>query len=427
LPVVAASSRGPADRAPTWGAHLETLAQARADVEPLTGDVASPSAPSVRATWDDRFAHAREAAAHLGSAAVNVACLPLMPAAAFGVSAITGACVGGALFGISLLTLNPVLPLIAAPCAGAIGTALTLFGTVKGSIDTVRSLVDATVRDAQASAWSMGAALAGTPYRGHGADHEAFSLDRVGALAVDARDATNSENVMNSGRIHATETALERLRCRFPTVDENAQLDGIAAFLDELARADLPPAVHGAVFRRRGGATELENARRVLAHLRQERPALSSMPMPTLAAIAWHAIDAYRGEPNATRDDVARDQANMRASLFAGLSQCVESNGHIVCSVGISQRLVSALQGAYDEAAIDVSSVNAVVTGMCRELTREVGEGTPTRAGLAELAGAVVTRAHELFGSESAAARDVIGQVAAYLDMTWPLDELAGA
>jgi hypothetical protein len=114
----------------------------------------------------------------------------------------------------------------------------------------------------------------------------------------------------------------------------------------------------------------------------------------------------------------------MRESFVDGLSECIYEDGSVVCPFGVSQRLLVPLQGRYAEADVDITPVPNVVTEVCRSLAEEIGERTPSRLELDELAGAALARAEELYGVASPRTRQFVEHLGGFLDLTWPLDEL---
>jgi hypothetical protein len=175
--------------------------------------------------------------------------------------------------------------------------------------------------------------------------------------------ATNNENVMLASRNKHTHDAILTLRKYFPaplnTAEILAQLSG---FLERVRSKEPTPEVF---LRKRAGASELDNALWVLQGDRdpftdhtsclQSNSEVNLMGLPVrlgeLCAQVWHAISQYQAAPSATLRRSHR--RSMRHSMVLALAQCREDDGHRVCGVGVSQRLLTVLQGYYPGIHVD--------------------------------------------------------------------------
>jgi hypothetical protein len=163
------------------------------------------------------------------------------------------------------------------------------------------------------------------------------------------RGAVDDENVITGDRMTLARIAHEALARRIGEVPRGAY-DEARRYLEELP-ADATLSTE------RGGATELENARRTLA--RSE--------IRDLAALSWTAIQRYPG--------TGEERALLRHSFALALAQCVEDDGRPVCPVGQRQRLIGLLQGYYPEVHLDtVPGARALLTAHCDQLHRAHGD-----------------------------------------------------
>lgn len=69
-----------------------------------------------------------------------------------------------------------------------------------------------------------------------------------------------------------------------------------------------------------------------------------TVTMKSLLARVWLTIKTYKNE---------KERDNLKHSLILALGQCIEKDGHRVCSVGKTQRLLGVLQGYLDGVDID--------------------------------------------------------------------------
>jgi hypothetical protein len=182
----------------------------------------------------------------------------------------------------------------------------------------------------------------------------------VGAQGIDR------ENVQNTQRMSAARTSATKLLQRFDKADRDPALAEVKALVQSLA------AVPGSrLGRTRAGATEEANAIRVLEVERrgadlsgplsandpflEQNDDLPALGLGDLAALVLRAIDAWPDE---------RERENMKHSLVTGLSQCIEDSGDQVCPVGVSQRLLSVLQGYYAEVELDIVDPAKLLTAL---------------------------------------------------------------
>lgn len=87
--------------------------------------------------------------------------------------------------------------------------------------------------------------------------------------------------------------------------------------------------------------------------------------MGDLAALVWHAICAWHN-PLETPDEIARTRELLRYSYVLALANVIESDGHQVCTTGVSQLVVTTLQGHYG-IKLDLVTPQALLTELARE------------------------------------------------------------
>lgn len=82
-------------------------------------------------------------------------------------------------------------------------------------------------------------------------------------------------------------------------------------------------------------------------HYSRNMPGLGQM-----AALVWQLADGYTNK-DLDSGTIEKTRDNLRASFIRALAECIEDDGHRVCNIGVSQRLLTVLQGYYPELEID--------------------------------------------------------------------------
>jgi hypothetical protein len=260
-------------------------------------------------------------------------------------------------------------------------------------------------------------------------DIERASHRLVGTLT--ARAGFDPENVMNESRISLAAQSIKLLSEKLTLPSTATALDSLSAHLRALGQSALFDLEAQTLLRRRGshGATELENALRTLEGQWVEgdlSPSLRSneqftaqdvtFGMGDLCAWVVAGIEQYRDQ-----DPVKERQAkaNMTHSLVLALAHCIEDDGHRVCGVGVSQRLLGVLQGYYDEVRIDPVTPGMLLCELGAELERLHGENPPSEALLREFWSWSNAQSGEHFAAGSAWAKQFRTDLIKYLDMTY--------
>jgi hypothetical protein len=115
-----------------------------------------------------------------------------------------------------------------------------------------------------------------------------------------------------------------------------------------------------------GQSTELENFMRTLDGPRQRGDFSRSMVenpryylhdnqyigLGALTARLWKFIDNYRGFET-DNEEIESAKVSMRYGVFRAIADCIEDDGHRVCGVGLSQRLILVAQGRCNGVHVD--------------------------------------------------------------------------
>lgn len=248
------------------------------------------------------------------------------------------------------------------------------------------------------------------------------------------------ENVMRSDRIARAQACVRVLLAdEGPNGLDRATHDAIDHFFAELEAAvrdgagELTIGERATLSRRRGRTGRvIENARRTL-----DGPRMSddysdslasgnvSMVMPEgaidvgdIAARVWRRIERHVSD---TPEESAREQRAMRWSYLMALEQCIEDDGHRVCGVGLTERLVGVLQGYCP----DIHADPEVITP--RQLLCELGlawQGRLADASDASVCTAfrreAMARAREVFGASGPEVRHFERELEQFLVMYRP-------
>jgi hypothetical protein len=260
----------------------------------------------------------------------------------------------------------------------------------------------------------------------------------------------DEENVMRSTPIARTKTSILALARKFPTRPP-AIVTVVAItkylFYEPLSAQGAELAAFTAL---RAGTTEQFNALRALAGPRQPDDYSDSvranppydlgpvqMGLGDITALIWTAIDRY--QPNGTsQETIRKDQALMRYHVFKALSQCIEDDGHRVCSVGYAQRIVTALQGFYpNEVRVDDDAVHmqdaarigvvpqVFFTQLAQAFDRshpESQEPTPQR--IRTFGDNTIAQAIEAYGANAPQVAQVARMLEEYIQITYDLHML---
>jgi hypothetical protein len=90
---------------------------------------------------------------------------------------------------------------------------------------------------------------------------------------------------------------------------------------------------------------------------------LNGMKGDELIGRLWHFASTYTGNEGLSENQREKERKNAQASIFSALSNCVESDGHVVCDPGKLQRLaVSVLQGRLPGVNIDAERAQLTAT-----------------------------------------------------------------
>jgi hypothetical protein len=235
--------------------------------------------------------------------------------------------------------------------------------------------------------------------------------------------AVNPENVMDARRMRLAIVSINALQALFPTVDRDASLKALKAHLLEHGQNSFYGHTDPdkKVIR-----TNLDHALHVLNGPRLDGVDLSGsleqnetfsrdgfqIGVGDLAALWWTAASALP-DPH--------ERENARYSVGRALVDCIEDDGHRVCNVGITQRLVRALRGYYPQVQPDPLSAAQVLQVTADELKREHGE-KPSEEALAAFPEKVQRMAADHLDLETDEARELPDEVARFLDLTydWP-------
>jgi hypothetical protein len=191
-------------------------------------------------------------------------------------------------------------------------------------------------------------------------------LAEAGMVQPNAPYRVDTENVMRSTLITRTKRSILALDQLFPQrPPTSTMIDAIYSYLKNYPN-DASDHERRIFTRVRGGQTEQFNAIRTLVgptqHGDYSDAVVANTPyslgpkdigLADLTALIWHAINAYSPKQQSVAATL-KETNLMRYHVFKALSQCIEDDGHRVCSVGYAQRITTALQGYYKEhVAID--------------------------------------------------------------------------
>jgi hypothetical protein len=235
---------------------------------------------------------------------------------------------------------------------------------------------------------------------------------RAARRAEALRPRVNRENVMTEAQICWTEQAIEALR---ETVGELRAEPKV--LLDEIANYAQTHFSRSPEFTTPRGRTggELPNALRTLqggwrpgdysASLQDNEQfsfaAGGGIGTGELCALVWQAIATYGSKLPV--DERVKEIELMRHALVMALGQCIEDDGHRVCNVGVTQRLVRFLQKRFPEVGEEpMATAGELLCAFGRELAMELDkqkQETPSEERLAEWVQDVRLRADELYAS----------------------------
>lgn len=123
-----------------------------------------------------------------------------------------------------------------------------------------------------------------------------------------------------------------------------------------------------------------------------------------LAAAIWKLADQ---KPD--------DKENIVYSFYKALAECIEEDGHRVCSIGISQRLVTVLQGYFDEVSVDTkANYQQYLIAVCEEFMKETSSEIDEKTAAAFNAYAL-SKASEYFSHDSVELGKFKAELEAYL------------
>ena len=126
----------------------------------------------------------------------------------------------------------------------------------------------------------------------------------------------------------------------------------------------------------------------------------------------------------------------MRYHVFKALSQCIEDDGHRVCSVGYAQRIVTALQGFYlKEVRIDGDYLHTqdparttivpqvFFTHQAQRFDRSLIDGQETAAeDLRAFGENTMNQAREAYGADAPQLAQVVNMLEEYIRIAHDLD-----
>jgi hypothetical protein len=237
---------------------------------------------------------------------------------------------------------------------------------------------------------------------------------RRATVAALTRAALDPENVMRGARIAATARSLEALTERLgaPGAEQiEAAPDAAKALVERLrdARAIRAREARHAIRTLEGGRLPGDFSEAIR---RDEGDQLDGTPvrMRALLALVQRGIAALESAP---------DRANAETSLALSLSRCIEDDGHRVCTVGISQRLLGVLQGYYPEVDLDLATPGALLSQLMQAFHREHGE-RPSSGALQSMRETARQEGRERFAEGSVERTVFESDLAQYLEMTYP-------
>jgi hypothetical protein len=231
-------------------------------------------------------------------------------------------------------------------------------------------------------------------------ERAAAELEPWSAIELAPDAGGDAENVMAEERIADAAAGIDRLaRVHVPSL--GTALEELQTHLAERA-AGAPE--DSPLRRTRARATELQHAQRTLSGRTRARdlsgPITSNeefsgggatVRLGELCAQVWTAIHTEAREA---------DRPMLREALLLALARCIEDDGHRVCGVGVSQRLVGVLRGHLEGLPAEVISPSMALCAMGQEILRAHGE-QPAPEQLAEVWQRTVRAGRERYGEDS--------------------------
>lgn len=171
----------------------------------------------------------------------------------------------------------------------------------------------------------------------------------------------DNENVMRSERRNATVQSFLRLMpYGFPTLEEfQTEINEIIEWLKN-ENTEVSSRALEALTRPKQGQSDY--ARRLVSNPPWNR---NKVGLGQLVVFVHRLIRKYV-EERSSKPEV--DLVLLNDSFINALASCIEDDGHLVCDVGISQRLMTVLQGWYEEVEIDQQKVltpNQLLSQLC--------------------------------------------------------------
>jgi hypothetical protein len=267
-------------------------------------------------------------------------------------------------------------------------------------------------------------------------DDDPLGFQTVNASAgQEALEHANRENVMSSDQIAWADEAIDAIERSAPKpISTRKALSQLDALLDRLGQA---PASGEGLHKLRDGKTEIALAREALhrEHRAGDLTArLDSNPpyhradgttvgLTDLLARVWTVIG--------TKDPGVRTR--LEEAVVHALAECIERDGHRVCNVGCSQRLLRLCQGEVDGIKPEPPPPpGSILSAFGEELDRELKGGEPGPERQDRLAREVRQRGRELYEPGSGQARLLESQLTEYFRYEYqreppPLEEASDA
>lgn len=184
------------------------------------------------------------------------------------------------------------------------------------------------------------------------------------------QDTVDQENVMEHGRISRVELAIRWLVDTYNDVpSEKESIRILTGISEKILKGEISQ-----------DETEIVNARRTLldpsssgdfskAMIENPSYILGLPGVGQLAAMVWKRIHSEDYTPHV--------QENLRLSFVKALAHCIEEDGHRVCGVGQTQRLLQVLQGYESGIHIDreVVTVNQLLSALASKYQAELAQG----------------------------------------------------
>jgi hypothetical protein len=243
-----------------------------------------------------------------------------------------------------------------------------------------------------------------------------LEIARVMRAVVDlsTAEALNAENVMQTRRINSTGRAIRALQAKVGPVPLEPALNELRDFLTK----DAPASLRTRALRTLEGAREEADLSDSLRENEELKAGGAELRLGELCSQVWTAIHEHC--------DPA-EGSNLRHSLGVALAQCIERDGHRVCGVGISQRLVGVLQGYLDEVKLDVVTAGQLLSELGADLDEQLGEAQPSLQRLRTFEAHALERADEELSPEEKTrfAKDLPAYLAITHPEVWPQDVVA--